>query len=129
MKGVVSIMSKHNYKSDLLNTLELNNINGEFYPEPFKGTGSCIRMITNKKGVQIKQIRVTTPYKSACACPNCGSHNKHKYKGFLAHKSSGTIKNEIYVDRRRYQCIDCNRYFIDEVPFKVPNHRVTIPAL
>lgn len=126
-------MSAFNYINDLLKSLELYDISGSFIPTPFKGTDSCFREKKMNNGAVIKQIHFSSSMPHTCTCSKCGSTKRHESKGIrtvvLTHKSSGTVKNELVVDKRRFKCTDCGRYFTEDIPFKVSGYRITIPAL
>ena len=126
-------MSMYDYNNDLLKSLELNDISSRFVPTPFSGTDSYFRETRNRNGTAMKQIHLSSTMPEECACDKCGSVGRHESKGIrpiiLTHKSSGNIKNELVVDRRRFICSDCGRYFKEDIPFKAKGYRITVSAL
>lgn len=124
-------MSDNNYTNDILKSLDLFSVSGDFIPMPYPDTDSCFKYVKDSNGITTKYVNIVST-SSPKSCPHCGCLNRHESKGvrkiFLTHKSNGDTKTLLEVSYRRYLCKDCGRYFKEEIPFKFPNKMLTVTA-
>ena len=88
-------MSNFNYTNDILKSLELNSMNGTFFPIPYPDSDSCFRYEHKPDGSTIKYVNIVSSSTSK-PCPHCGCVDRHDSKGirkiFLTHTSNGHLK-------------------------------------
>lgn len=118
-------MSDINSTKAILEILQLNDENHRFIPFPFKGTDSCIRKENNIMYINLRSEL------GPIMCPHCGSVADHESKGTrsieLTHFSYGTMKVILVVNYHRFVCNDCHSYFVEDIPFRFNNMRITTP--
>ena len=124
-------MSNFNYTNDILKSLELNSMNGTFFPIPYPDSDSCFRYERKPNGSIIKYVNIVSSSMSK-PCPHCGCVDRHDSKGirkiFLTHTSNGHLKTILEVSYRRYKCKHCHKYFKDNIPFRFPHSKLTTIA-
>ena len=124
-------MSNPNYTNDILKSLELNSMNGMFFPMPYPDSDSCFRYERKPNGSIIKYVNIVSSSMSK-PCPHCGCIDRHDSKGirkiFLTHTSNGHLKTILEVTYRRYKCKHCHKYFKDNIPFRFPHSKLTTIA-
>ena len=64
-------MSNPNYTNDILKSLELNSMNGMFFPMPYPNSDSCFRYERKPNGSIIKYVNIVSSSMSK-PCPHCG---------------------------------------------------------
>ena len=93
-------MSNPNYTNDILKSLELNSMNGMFFPMPYPDSDSCFRYERKPNGSIIKYVNIVSSSMSK-PCPHCGCIDRHDSKGirkiFLTHTSNGHLKTILEV--------------------------------
>lgn len=73
-------------------------------------------------------IIIEAEYVGPVACPDCSSkqlRTKDRIERMVRHESFGRRKSWIRLVLRKYQCLDCNRYFRARVPGILPYKRST----
>lgn len=124
-------MSATYYTNDILQSLDLFDICGSFFPHPYPNSDSCFRFEKDSHGSSIKFVNLISSLDMK-PCPHCGCINRHESKGirkiFLSHKSNGDMKTVLEVSYRRYLCRDCHHYFKEHIPFKAPYSKLTLTA-
>ena len=53
-------MSNPNYTNDILKSLELNSMNGMFFPMPYPDSDSCFRYEHKPDGSTIKYVNIVS---------------------------------------------------------------------
>ena len=76
-------MSNFNYTNDILKSLELNSMNGTFFPIPYPDSDSCFRYEHKPDGSTIKYVNIVSSSTSK-PCPHCGCVDRHDSKGINA---------------------------------------------
>ena len=93
-------MSNFNYTNDILKSLELNSMNGVFFPMPYPDSDSCFRYERKPNGSIIKYVNIVSSSMSK-PCPHCGCIDRHDSKGIrkisLTHTSNGHLKTVLEV--------------------------------
>jgi transposase len=82
--------------------------------------------VVNIEGVNPVVIRAR--YTGAVRCPACESSNlrrKDRFVRRLHHESVGTRKCYLWLEARKFQCLDCGRYFHQRFPGILPYRRTT----
>lgn len=73
-------------------------------------------------------VIIDARYQGRVACPNCASttvRNKDRFIRRLHHESFGLRKCWIHLEARKFQCLDCGRYFHQRFPGILPYRRST----
>lgn len=73
-------------------------------------------------------VRIQARYIGAASCPSCGSssvRNKDRFIRTLQHESIGLRRCYLELEARKYQCLDCGRYFHQRFPGILPYRRST----
>lgn len=90
--------------------------------------------ILNLPGYEVLKIEGTNPvmisarYRGSVRCPECRSSNLRRKDRFLRrlhHESLGTRKCYLLLEARKFQCLDCGRYFHQRFPGILPYRRTT----
>lgn len=90
--------------------------------------------ILNLPGYEVLKIEggnpviISAQYTGAVHCPNCESSNLRRKDRFwrrLHHESLGTRKCYLWLEARKFQCLDCGRYFHQRFPGILPYRRTT----
>ena len=90
--------------------------------------------ILNLPGYEVLKMEGSNPvvirarYTGGVRCPECQSSNLRRKDRFwrrLHHESLGTRKCYLLLEARKFQCLDCGRYFHQRFPGILPYRRTT----
>jgi len=74
--------------------------------------------------------RISAVYLGRASCPACGGsrlRNKGRRVRRVRHESWGTRHTELELETRKWQCLDCGRYFWQRFPGIQPRRRASEP--
>lgn len=121
-------MSNNYNNTDLLKSLDLLDISGEFKTNLYPGTNSCIKEV-KKNGITTKYIYLKNYTQTVDHCPHCGCVDKFESKGYrtiyLRHVSFNNSKTVLEVQYRRFKCHHCNKYINTAIPFQFKDMHIT----
>jgi transposase len=76
----------------------------------------------------VNPVIVNARYTAAAGCPRCAGTNvrvKDRFIRKLHHESLGVRRCYVHLEARKYQCLDCGRYFHQRFPGIQPYRRST----
>ena len=76
----------------------------------------------------VNPVVIQVRYEGRVECVACGSwnvRNKARFLRKLQHESIGVRRCYLHLEARKYQCLDCGRYFHQRFPGILPYRRST----
>ena len=104
----------------------MNTITIPSFLEEFTNTESKISKTTTDRNIYLIDGILGLKEKEII-CPDCGTkmHSHDVYYTTLRHIPFGGDLSSVRFDRRRYECPQCNKKLMQEVPFQAEGHRIT----
>jgi len=83
--------------------------------------------ITGIEGVGV-EARITARYSGPVSCAHCGGsrlRSKGRYIRQVRHENIGARQGVLELEARKWQCLDCGRYFRQRFPGILPCQRAS----